>query len=613
MSLIFSLRHTSRPLLSVTVVYDNSIHLERKACELDPDQTNFIGILPHFGDGLQINVRSTGCFVPNSEQKTSGPAIINFNSSQTLSSLPICISDSRSTNVNVITYRLEFDVVRHANTVRESISLNKPELFRSACNARQKIMNLQHRISQIHQIPSNYKKYQPKKTFFASHIDTVADLIVHVNTKIKHKIQEALQTLPMETIPASVVDLFEHPKQNLWSTLKSYKVVPTSSTRLSETLLHDIYSCLGTLHNIDSISDTDVATCAKMCLVEESELAAFTKNHILLQQMRSQTLQKIEESRHSKRRVVLTSRALFVLLRAIDNVMCSNLHACFNIGYNKHMRTHEQSIDLRAAFLRHKTCDLLLNQVIENRHDDYSSIPPTFFDELRVSMHNVQDMLHCLPNSKSAFLPCVARCLLNATLKLVCNNTNQNAHKILHKQNPNLFNKLRILPVATKLNFTYASRRSDVLFHRVNHSSVDVGDEDFYRNCMDMYLEIIHASHDTYEISRHVMLDAYNFLRSPETVFADGKFTQNFTQFLKIFTPSMQNLVRYINAPSTINLHSHVFEAGNSLFAFLDESRIFANEFKIDYTLNAIVTLFNNASSPPVFYDIVTAQQAEVC
>ena len=35
-TVVFNLRHGARTLLGVSVVYDNSIHLERKTCELVP-------------------------------------------------------------------------------------------------------------------------------------------------------------------------------------------------------------------------------------------------------------------------------------------------------------------------------------------------------------------------------------------------------------------------------------------------------------------------------------------------------------------------------------------------------------------------------------------------
>ena len=603
-SLIFSLRHTHRPLLSVTVVYDNSIHLERKTCELDQDQANFIGVLPHFGEGLKISVRSTGCFVPSdSDNKNTGPALIDYVSSDDNGVLPICICDSRSTNVNNINYQIEFDVVKHAPSLKHSIVLNNPEFFRVVCNTRQKIMNLQHRISQLNQIPNQYKKYKSQQNDTLPKFGTAFELIVHVNTTIRSKLQDALQQLPVQAVSADVVNLFEHSKQNLWSPQKSYRVVSAECMKIPDNLLHEIYSLLGVLQNIESIDDSDVMKCAQMCLIEESEVAAFTKNHNLLQKMRAETLQKIEESRHSKKRVMLTSRGLFVLLRAIDNVICSNLHACFNIGFSKNTRSSDQCIELRAAFLRHKTCNLLLRQIFQNQHDDTSNVSPTFFDDMRVSMHKVQDMLHCLPNNRSTFLPCVARCLASATLKLICNKTNANAHMNLNRQNPGLYAKLRILPVATKLNFTYASRRSDVLFRRRDHSTSDVGDDDFHRNCMDMYLEIIHASHDTYDISRHVMLDAYNFLQTPESVLSNGVMTENFKQFRRIFTNSMQDFVTYVNAPTLIKFQNHVFEPDNPLFAFLNSSQVFANDHKIDYTLNTIVTLFKSTPNNPVMYD----------
>lgn len=597
-TVVFNLRHGARTLLGVSVVYDNSIHLERKSCELipasDKDLANFICVLPHFGNGVRMNVKSTGCFLNETCTDSGTNNMITTHTADALTTIPVSLLDSRGSDNNPIKYNLEFDLVRHSANARSMLCLDNSNFFRLACSLRQKLMTLQHRLAHMHSIPVAFRKQSAPLDCDLSNIDSVADAMVHINMKIKHAMQDCVQSFPVANVKHEVLGMFEHADQNLWTSAKSYQVTQEKCDCIPDTFLPKLYSWLGLLLNLEHMSGDDIAECSKMFLSEDSELQAFCQNHKLLMNMRTKTLYDIEKSRHSDKRVVPMSRALFVLLRAIDNVICCNVHACYDVAHSRQNRGAEPARDLRAAILRHRVCEMLLQQILRTNHTDFASVPYNFFDNVRTALHNVQDVLHCLPNCKSTMLPCVAKSILSCTIRSISKISNEQTHARLCRENSLLHNKMRVLPVATKLHFTYSSRRSDVLTSRLENMPIDNIDEDFYKNCLDMYLEIIHASHDTYDISRHVMLDAFNYIQNPETVQRDGQFTAAFERFVSIFTPSMRNFVKYVNAPAFSVLSSNVFEVHNPLFAFVNGPFIFNNEAKMAFTIDLIMDLFTH-------------------
>ena len=314
-----------------------------------------------------------------------------------------------------------------------------------------------------------------------------------------------------------------------------------------------------------------LAADASRCFADESEHQAFIDNNQLLVGRRAGVLSRIHASRASPWRNVGCTRMLYVLLRAVDNAICANIASCYHMGVIGKAQRTSLNADADRARVRHAFCGMLLRQVARSQQDEEQPAPPSFAAAVATELAELEDVLKTLPHNTRAIIPCVARARFRDALGVVAAAADARAHEAVAARTSRFqVIKMPLLRVATRMHFTYASRRGD---NMPRATGAFAGRSAAYGNALDLYLELLHSSHDAYALSRAAVQFALGVLRaSPAMRRGDDActdFAGSFARLERVFRPEARALVRFVHDPVRHAPADAALHLGNPLVAFL--------------------------------------------
>ena len=222
------------------------------------------------------------------------------------------------------------------------------------------------------------------------------------------------------------------------------------------------------------------------------------------------------------------------------------------------------------------------------QHTEEHAAPSHVATRIAAELRELQDVLKTLPQQARGMASCIARVRFRNALAVLGTAANDAAIAELTEQTPRLCrHDIRRLRVATRMHFTYATRRGDTLPRAENLPRLQLTPPVpavFHHHALDLYLELLHASHDTYNLSRAAVHFALGVLRDApvQRKYADTEiepYATRFARLLRVFRPAVHAFVRFVHDPDRAipeDVHLHV---QNPLLAFLsDKNSVFVDE-----------------------------------
>ena len=599
------------PMLFVEMQYNGSIALRRRAVAASGE--TLVCALPCGVGGLAVTASAEGCVLTgpavrvwcgtqaNSDAEESGSEDSMVEAPSDVMSDSTLIVETR--NGNTTTLRFEpytvdaaaMEAVLAEVTGEDVRGLLTPThtdaVFAVVRDAHVSARTLQHVLEFMHApIPAGGMDADTPEVATDVLPDSWAE-----SEAVRAVLQPLVKAVPTVEVHSDVFNLFTSDNvrqasgEHLWVGVECFRVLsrpaaPAPSVPALETAVGELLQA-ARARRIMSIEGLNAD--AARCFTDTAEHESFCENNKMLVTRRADVLTRIEESRMSAQRCVGVTRMLYVLLRAVDNAICANVSSCWHMCVaGKPLRT-SLNADAARAQVRHAFCELLLREIVHAQHNEEHAAPSHVATRIAAELRELEDVLKTLPQQARGMASCIARVRFRNALAVLGTAANDAAIAALTEKTPRVCRPdIRRLRVATRMHFTYATRRGDTLPRAENLPRLQLTPPVpavFHHHALDLYLELLHASHDTYNLSRAAVHFALGVLRDAPVqrkhTITDTDYTSRFARLLRVFRPAVHAFVRFIHDPDRAMPEDVYLHVQNPMLAFLsDKNSVFEDE-----------------------------------